>query len=391
MINKLKTDYRIWAGSIVIIFCSLLAGWQRINFDKESTDNAIVRCDVVDVTSQVSGIIQSVHFHDDQLVNVDDDLINIDPDLYRARLDRAEARLNIAELSYSAALKDELLSEINAKSDFERSKDSLDAALANLEVIKSQMDEAKASYHSAKVDLKLAETNYQRVLSIFQKGMTSKASFDNAESNMDSKKALLAVSQANVEAQENQFSAEKARVAEIRKRSNVYGQSEESLISKAQANTEISSGNVKVARAERDLAALDYSRTKIKAFRSGIITNRKVALGHFVEANQPIASIVTCTEKAWIEANYKETQVGRMKPGQPVKFTVDAYPDVEFLGEVESISGGSGAIFSLLPPENATGNFTKVVQRIPVRIKINQEQNVKMRVGMSVVATVMTE
>jgi len=322
---------------------------------------------------------------------VDDDLINIDPDLYRARLDRAEARLNIAELSYSAALKDELLSEINAKSDFERSKDSLDAALANLEAIKSQMDEAKASSRSAKVDLKLAEANYQRVLSIFQKGMTSKASFDNAESNMDSKKALLAASQANVEAQENQFGAEKARVAEIRKRSNVYGQSEGSLISKAQANTEISSGNVKVARAERDLAALDYSRTKIKAFRSGIITNRKVALGHYVEANQPIGSIVTCTEKAWIEANYKETQVGRMKPGQPVKFTVDAYPDVEFLGEVESISGGSGAIFSLLPPENATGNFTKVVQRIPVLIKIDQEQNVKMRVGMSVVATVITE
>jgi len=80
-----------------------------------------------------------------------------------------------------------------------------------------------------------------------------------------------------------------------------------------------------------------------------------------------------------------------MKPGQPVKFTVDAYPDVEFLGEVESISGGSGAIFSLLPPENATGNFTKVVQRIPVLIKIDQEQNVKMRVGMSVVATVITE
>jgi len=262
MINKLKTDYRIWAGIIVIIFCSLLAGWQSINFDKESTDNAIVRCDVVDVTSQVSGIIQSVHFHDNQLVNVDDDLINIDPDLYRARLDRAEARLNIAELSYSAALKDELLSEINAKSDFERSKDSLDAALANLEVIKSQMDEAKASSRSAKVDLKLAEASYQRVLSIFQKGMTSKASFDNAESNMDSKKALLAASQANVEAQENQFGAEKARVAEIRKRSNVYGQSEGSLISKAQANTEISSGNVKVARAERDLAALDYSRTK---------------------------------------------------------------------------------------------------------------------------------
>ncbi|WP_052166413.1 HlyD family secretion protein [Methylobacter tundripaludum] len=391
MINKLKTDYRIWAGIIVIIFCSLLAGWQNINFDKESTDNAIVRCDVVDVTSQVSGIIQSVHFHDNQLVNVDDDLINIDPDLYRARLDRAEARLNIAELSYSAALKDELLSEINAKSDFERSKDSLDAALANLEAIKSQMDEAKASSRSAKVDLKLAEANYQRVLSIFQKGMTSKASFDNAESNMDSKKALLAASQANVEAQENQFGAEKARVAEIRKRSNVYGQSEGSLISKAQANTEISSGNVKVARAERDLAALDYSRTKIKAFRSGIITNRKVALGHYVEANQPIGSIVTCTEKAWIEANYKETQVGRMKPGQPVKFTVDAYPDVEFLGEVESISGGSGAIFSLLPPENATGNFTKVVQRIPVLIKIDQEQNVKMRVGMSVVATVITE
>jgi membrane fusion protein (multidrug efflux system) len=145
---------------------------------------------------------------------------------------------------------------------------------------------------------------------------------------------------------------------------------------------------VEAAQAARDLAALDLSYSKIKAPRDGLASRKSVAVGQMLQAGQPICMIVP-TDSVWVVANFKETQVGHMTPGQPAEISVDAFGGHELHGKVESISGGTGARFSLLPPENATGNFTKIVQRIPVRIQLDQPPaNAVLRAGMSADVTV---
>ena len=148
---------------------------------------------------------------------------------------------------------------------------------------------------------------------------------------------------------------------------------------------------VGAARAARDQAALNLSYTRITAPASGVVSKKTVELGQLVQAGQPLMSVVPL-EDVWITANLKETQIADVKPGEPVDFTVDAYPGLHFRGHVESLSPATGARFSLLPPDNATGNFTKVVQRVPVRIRPDKADPVHpLRPGMSVVVTIQTK
>src|SRR6266699_3929467 len=148
---------------------------------------------------------------------------------------------------------------------------------------------------------------------------------------------------------------------------------------------------VGAARAARDQAALNLSYTRITAPASGVVSKKTVELGQLVQAGQPLMSVVPL-EDVWITANLKETQIEAVKPGEPVDFTVDAYPGLHFRGHVESLSPATGARFSLLPPDNATGNFTKVVQRVPVRIRPDKPDPAHpLRPGMSVVVTIKTK
>jgi membrane fusion protein (multidrug efflux system) len=148
---------------------------------------------------------------------------------------------------------------------------------------------------------------------------------------------------------------------------------------------------VAAARARLSQSALNLSYVQIPSPIDGVVAQKNVREGQYVQAGQPLFAVVPA-RAAYLEANFKETQLQRIKPGAPVRFTVDAYPGATFLGTVESISPGTGSVFSLLPPENASGNFTKVVQRVPVRIRIDWRRSADraLREGMSVVATVDT-
>lgn len=209
---------------------------------------------------------------------------------------------------------------------------------------------------------------------------SAQSAFSIAEANLAAAKAQRALAR-------SARGMAKSSVAEANAR---LGQSRtvEAQIARAEAQKALALSRVRAAEAARDLAAIDLEYTTIVAPRSGIVSNRTVSVGQMIQAGQPIVSIVS-SESVWVTANFKETQVGRMRPGQKARLLIDAYKDREMTGKVLSLSGGTGATFSLLPPENATGNFSKVVQRIPVRIAIdNLTADTPLRVGMSVVATV---
>jgi membrane fusion protein (multidrug efflux system) len=159
-------------------------------------------------------------------------------------------------------------------------------------------------------------------------------------------------------------------------------------IAQARARAALAHARVESAQAARNLAALDLSYTKIVAPRDGIAARKTVSAGQMLQPGQPVCMLVA-TDAVWVVANFKETQVGRMRPGQPAEVSVDAYRGLELRGKIESISGGTGSRFALLPPENATGNFTKVVQRIPVRVQlVDPPADKVLRAGMSVEVTV---
>jgi len=165
----------------------------------------------------------------------------------------------------------------------------------------------------------------------------------------------------------------------------------DAALAAAQAALVGADARVGAARAARDQAALNLSYTRLTAPASGVVSKKTVELGQLVQAGQPLMSVVPL-EDVWITANLKETQIADVKPGEPVDFTVDAYPGLHFRGHVESLSPATGARFSLLPPDNATGNFTKVVQRVPVRIRPDKADPVHpLRPGMSVVVTIQTK
>jgi membrane fusion protein (multidrug efflux system) len=200
--------------------------------------------------------------------------------------------------------------------------------------------------------------------------------FDAADATYAQAKARLAMARA-------QAGTAKARVSEARAR---YSQTSAvgAQIDQARARATVAHARVETARAARDLAKLDFDYTKILAPGDGVASKKAISVGQMLSPGQPVAMLVR-TQDVWITANFKETQLQKMRPGQPAEIEIDAFPGLKIAGEVESLSGGTGARFSLLPPDNASGNFVKVVQRVPVRIRLKpgQDPEKRLRPGMS--------
>jgi len=390
MSNEELINYRVIAGCVIFVSGFILIGWNISNQGKEKTDNAVVQCDVVDVTSQVRGIVENIYFSDDEKVAKGQALVKLESNQYEAELKRAESLRNSAELAFRAAKENESLTEIIVKSDTARSTDTLAASMSNIEALKSSADEAKSSLKSARASFRLAKSNFNRTEELYKKDVVSE--FESEMRKVEYQQQIQAVDAAKIRVDtiEKQILSELSKVAELEKALLANQESEKPSLSKSKVETAIAKSQLDLAEVEKDIAKQNLERTVLKARRTGVVSNRNIGPGQLIEVGQPVASIITCSEEAWIIANYKETQVGDMEIGQKVKFKVDSYVGVEFTGEVESLSAGSGATFSLLPPENATGNFTKVVQRIPVKIKILDDQDKVLRVGMSVVSTVFT-
>lgn len=307
----------------------------------ESTDNAYLQGDITNISPKVSGYIVTSHVHDNQVVNKGDLLVEIDDRDYQTALVQANAHLDVVETSVSNLVAQK--------------------ALQNSQILQaeSRVDSAQAEYERA-----LQQT--QRSRSLLTRNYASQDEVDSMLAQQKVALAALEEAKANLIASHDQLTVI------------------DSEIDQAEAS-------VSEAIAQRDQAQLNLDYTKVYAPTSGVIGKRSVREGLLVQAGTPLMSLVPNGD-IWIEANFKETQLNGIHQGQSVEIELDAFPDHPLEGKVDSFSPATGAKFALLPPENATGNFTKIVQRVPVKITIPDQKELKGRLlpGLSVVATIDT-
>ncbi|MGA2052206.1 MAG: HlyD family secretion protein [Opitutales bacterium] len=323
--------------ALLLIVAASVAGYYIFFAPYESTDDAFVEGDVTSVAPQVAGRILRVFIHDNQFVNAGDPLLDIDPSDYQVKLDEMRAGLAAA-------------------------RNRLDQAKAQLGVDQAKADQEQASVVAAQADAARAQADLQRYQSV------------------DSR--AVARSQVDLVQDQAQDSAAQVDVAKNRARAAV------AQVVLSQANVDTSESEVHLAEAYEHQAELNLSYTHLVAATPGHITRRSVEPGSYVEVGETLLAIVQ--PDTWVLANFKETQLAHMRPGQPVTISVDAFPQFTLKGHVDSVQSGSGARFSLLPPENATGNYVKVVQRVPVKIVFDGPlpDGCVLSPGMSVVPTV---
>jgi len=322
--------------AVLILICVAIVWWRHAQ-QHESTDDAFIDGHVSTVAPQASGRVLRLYVLDNQHVNANQPLLDIDARDYQVKVDQAEAQL------------------ANAQS-------QLIQAQARVVAQQADAQQAAASVRQIDASLAKAELDLRRYRRVDPQAVPAQQA-DAAATNVRSLRAQRDASQQAVDAARAQIKA-------------------------AQAQVRTAEAGIKVAQANLDAARLQLSYTHVVAPIAGRITRRTVEVGNFVNAGQPLLSIVSDDE--WVTANYKETQLSRMHTGQRVDIKIDAYPGVTFRGKVDSVQAGTGSFFSMLPAENATGNYVKVVQRVPVKIVFDDDRirNYLLAPGMSVVPDV---
>ncbi|HYA87262.1 MAG TPA: HlyD family secretion protein [Nitrospirota bacterium] len=329
--NESAPRYQAWAKTwgiraavvFALAICALYA-FHKISYAMahESTDDAFIDGIVVPISSEVKGQVTKVMVADNQYVKQGDALL----ELFQEDFSRV-VQTKESSLARLISEKQELQATIKAK----------EMGLAR---VRADMDAANS-------DTILADKDFQRAMELRKKEVISQSQYDQAEARFKSSSA--------------RNEAARAAVAET-----------EASIEALNAQLTTQTFKIKEAEASAGLAKLDLRRTIVTAPISGRIAKKNVDVGKYIQQGQPLFSIVD-ESNLWIVANYKETQISHMKPGQAVDIIIDAYPGVTFKGHVDSFQPGTGAVFSLLPPQNATGNFVKVVQRVPVKILIDSK------------------
>ena len=343
---------------------------------RESTDDAQVDGHIYSVTSRVSGTVTEIHFDENDETKQGQILAQLDPRDYQVALQRAQAEMADASASARAASTGVPITSTTTASGVETARASLTAAQKAVDAAQARAREAEANHNKSAQDLK-------RFQQLVEKDEISRQQYDAATAAEQASRATLDAAHSQVASAESQVA-----LAEANLRSALTAP-QQILVQQAKAGA--ANANVQTRAAAVAQAELNLSYTTIKAPVDGIAGKRNVQVGQVIQAGQPITSVVDVND-VWITANFKETQLKNMRTGQPAKVHVDAY-DRDLEGKVVSIGGATGARFSLLPPENATGNFVKVVQRVPVKIELNpgQDPERRLRPGMSTVVTVKTK
>ncbi|HET9184458.1 MAG TPA: HlyD family secretion protein [Candidatus Angelobacter sp.] len=363
-----------WIIAIValVLIAAGLYVWHYYS-TRESTDDAQINGHIYPISARVSGTTLRVLHDDNDFVNKGDLLVELDPRDYQIAVDRAKADLATAEANAVAAHVGVPLTTTTSTGQLQAADAALVAAQKEVQAAQARVQEAQANYTKVSADL-------NRMKALVEKDEVSRQQYDAAVAAASAAKATLDASNAGVASAESRAAQAKAQA----QAAHTVPEQVRAMRAKAGA----ASAEVQMAQAALQQAELNMQYTKIVAPVTGVLSKRNVEVGQVVQAGQPLFSIVDL-DNIWVTANFKETQLKNMRPGQPAEIHVDAYGR-DYKGTVSSIAGASGALFSLLPPENATGNYVKVVQRIPVRIDFakGQDPNHLLRPGMSVEPTV---
>jgi len=371
---------------------------------QESTDDAQVEAHVTPVAAQVGGSVLKVAVADNQQVEAGAELVVIDPRDYEIALKRAQAALADARAEAAAAHATGQITSTTATSNVStaqggvsQAESSISEAEHGIAVARARLLTAQARQREQEANAVKATRDVERLKGLLAKDEIAQQQFDAAvaaaaaaTASVESARAQVTEAEAAIKASESRFNH--ARVgreqagAELR---SAQTAPQQVVASKARAEAAVA--RVSLAEVAVKQAELNLQRTTVQAPVAGIVSKKAVEPGQIIQPGQPLMTVIPL-DRVWITANFKETQLKDMKVGLPVTIEVDAYGGREFSGKIESIAAATGSRFSLLPPDNATGNFVKVVQRVPVKIALDNGQDADhlLRPGMSVTPTVHT-
>lgn len=359
--------------AIIIIFVAVGYAVWSYYASRESTDDAEIDGHIVPISARVGGTVEKVNVDDNQYVQAGAVLVQLDPTDYQVAVDRARAELQDAMASLQAARTGVPLAHTTTSSTLSNAQASLRAAQQEVTASQARLREAEAQY-------KLAADDVRRLAQLIKKDEIPQQRYDTAVTTEQQAAASVDAARAAVANAQSHVAQAEAMVQ------GAQTVPQQLAITRAKAGS--AEANVARLQATLQQAELHLQYTVIRAPNTGIVSKKTVEPGEVIQPGQPVLALVNL-EDVWVTANFKETQLKNMRPGQPAEIEVDAYGRT-YKGHVDSIGGATGARFSLLPPENATGNYVKVVQRVPVKIVFEKGQDPQhlLRPGMSVVPTV---
>jgi len=378
---------RIAAVVTLVIVCAGFGYWLIFKRNLVSTDDAYARADSAQISSRVPGTISRVLVDNDYHVDAGQTLIELDPSDYKVAVDRAKATLEQDEADLRAAEIAVPPVDVQTSSQIQAAEASLKGAKDTEQQTRHTLGQLKSNRAAADADFKQAERDYKRFENLSKAGAGTERQTEQARTTYERTKAQLAAIDSQIAALESALAAASQQVVRANAQLNAT-RSERSNVEVQRYRVESLSAKRDKSKAELEAALLNLSYCNIKAAISGYVAQKNIQVGDRIQPGQAIMAVVPLRQ-IYVEANFKETQLTNVRIGQPASISADIYPGYEFTGKVSGIRAGTGAAFSLIPPENATGNWIKVVQRIPVRIDLDQAPppDRPLRVGASLEVT----
>lgn len=390
---------------VVIVAVAAIGVWLWTTAGRETTDDAQVDAHVSQISARVGGTVMRVLVKDNQPAEADATLVEIDPQDYQIAVDKARAELADALAAAKSARSNVPITSIAAAGNLTTAEGSIHVARAAAEEAEKAVDGARARLAAVSSRVREVEANasrtardVERLKGLLAKDEVSQQQYDAASAAADAQRAALDGAKSQVTEAEAGVRVAESRLVQAQggeqpaRAALRSAQTAPDQVSAIEARAAAAEAHAQQAQAALAQAELNLQHATVTAPIKGLISRKSVEVGQSVQIGQPLMAIIPLDE-VWVTANFKETQLQHMRPGQRATFTVDAYGGREFNGHVDSIAAATGARFSLLPPENATGNFVKVVQRVPVKIVLDPGQDPEhlLRPGLSVEPTVYTK
>jgi membrane fusion protein, multidrug efflux system len=382
-----RRSTQVFAGLTALAVVGALGAWV-FGRGKESTDDAQVEGRVVSVSPRVSGQVEKVLVIDNQSVKRGDLLVQLDTKDLDAKLASARADLESARAGLASAQVNLRLTQVNADASLRQARGGLTQATSGVQATRSALAQARAEVQAAEAADRLAQSDWVRAQELAKAEAIARADLDARQARAEQASAALEQARAKLSSTEANLLSSGGGVTTAQGRL-AAAETAPDQVKASEVAVQAAQARLDQVQAAYDLAALNRSYAEVRAPVDGVVSRRTVEQGQLVSPDRPMMALVPL-EDVWVVANFKEDQIGEMRPGQKAAVRVDTFGRREFTGRVESLAGASGARFALLPPDNASGNFVKVVQRVPVLIRLDRAPAVPLRPGMSATVTVRT-